>query len=171
MSGYLSHPPDLGVSIMPKGVSLELTEDGRPKREGGHLSNLYGWWWGIPVTSPDPELSYQLARFITSKEFQIEECSRFGMFPIRRDVLDDLGKAFDQEWKQTIFQATKLQFQSGAKELPRLSQWAQMGKNYLDAWYDISVEKKQIKLKEISGSLKDYAQKNQAILSSSQAEK
>jgi ABC-type glycerol-3-phosphate transport system substrate-binding protein len=171
MTGYLSHPSDLGVSIMPKGVSLELTSDGRLKREGGHLSNLYGWWWGTPVTSPDPELSYQLARFITSREFQIEECSRFGMFPIRKDVLDDLGEAFDQEWKQTIFHATKLQFESGTKELPRLSQWAQMGKNYLDAWYDISVEKKQIKLKEISGSLKDYAQKNQAILSSSQAEK
>jgi hypothetical protein len=171
MTGYLSRPSDLGVSIMPKGVSLELTEDGIPKREGGHLSNLYGWWWGIPVTSPDAELSYRLARFITSREFQIEECSRFGMFPIRKDVLDDLGKAFDQEWKQTIFQATRLQFESGTKELPGLSRWAQMGKNYLDAWYDISVEKKLIKPKEISGSLKDYAQKNQVILSSSQAEK
>jgi len=170
MTGYLSDPSDLGVSIMPKGVSSELTEDGQPKREGGHFSNLYGWWWGIPVTSPDPELSYKLARFITSKRNQIEECSRFGMFPVRNDVLDDLGQAFDEGWKQQIFKATRLQFENGTKEFPRLKEWPRIGKNYLDAWYDISVERKFIKKEEIAGSLKDYARINQDILSTLQAE-
>lgn len=171
MSGYLSDPSDLGVSIMPKGVSLELTEEGKAQRKGGHTSNLYGWWWGIPKTSPDPELSYKLARFITSRENQIEECSRFGMFPVRNDVLDDLAQAFDEEWKQQIFKASRLQFESGTKELPRLEKWPQIGKNYLDAWYDISVKRKAIKREKISGSLKDYAKINQAIISSIQAEK
>jgi len=170
MSGYLSDPSDLGVSIMPQGVSLELTQDGQPKREGGHTSNLYGWWWGIPRTSPDRELSYKLARFITSKENQIEECSRFGMFPVRNDVLDDLGQAFDEEWKQQIFKTSRLQFESGTKEFPRLKEWPRIGKNYLDAWYDISVKRKLVKREEISGSLKDYARINQAIISSFQAE-
>ncbi len=170
MTGYLSDPSDMGVSIVPQGVSLELTEDGKVQREGGHTSNLYGWWWGIPKTSPDPELSYKLARFITSKENQIEECSRFGMFPVRNDVLDDLGQAFDEEWKQQIFKVSRFQFESGTKEFPRLKEWPQIGKNYLDAWYDISVKRNEIKRDEISGSLKDYAKTNQDILSSFEAE-
>jgi len=170
MTGYLSDPSDLGVSIMPQGVSLELAEDGKVQRKGGHFSNLYGWWWGIPVTSPDPELSYELARFITSKENQIEECSRFGMFPVRNDVLDDLAQAFDEEWKQQIFKTTRLQFENGTKEFPRLKEWPQIGKNYLDAWYDISVKRKVVKREEISRSLKDYVRINQAILSSFEAE-
>jgi ABC-type glycerol-3-phosphate transport system substrate-binding protein len=170
MTGYLVDPSDLGVSIMPKGASLELTEAGLPQREGGHLSNLYGWWWGIPVTSPDPELSYKLARFITSRENQIKECSRFGMFPVRNDVLDDLVQAFDEEWKRQVFEVSRLQFETGTKELPRLRGWSQIGKNYLDAWYDISVKGNEIKTEEISGSLKDYAKINQSILSSSEAE-
>jgi len=170
MTGYLSDPSDLGVSIMPKGVSLELAQDGQPQREGEHFSNLYGWWWGIPVTSPHPELSYKLARFITNRKNQIEECSRFGMFPVRNDVLDDLAQAFDEEWKQQIFKTSRLQFESGTKEFPRLEKWPQIGKNYLDAWYDISVKRNLLNREEISGSLKDYAKTNQAIVSSIQAE-
>ena len=62
------------------------------------------------------------------------------------------------------------QVKSGTKEFPRLKEWPKMGKNYLDAWYDVCVGKKQFKREEISGSLKDYAQTNQTILSSSEAE-
>jgi len=171
MTGYLPDPSDMGISILPKGVSLELTEDGVPEREGGHISNLYGWWWGIPITSPHPRLSYKLARFITSRENQIEECSRFGMFPIRIDVMDDLNRAFDEEWKQRIFEVSQLQFERGTKESPRLRNWPQVGKNYLDAWYDICVKRRLTKREEIFRSLKDYARKNQAIISSVQAEK
>jgi len=170
MTGYLLDPEDMGVSIMPKGISLDLTEEGQPQREGGHFSNLYGWWWGIPVTSPDPELSYKLARFITSKENQIEECSRFGMYPVRNDVIDNLEQAFDAPWKQEIFRVSRLQFEKGTEATPQLTQWPQIGKNYLDAWYEISVDKKLLKRKEIAKSLDKYAQLNQTILSSAQAE-
>ena len=170
MTGYLSDPSDMRVSVMPKGVSLELTGEGLPKREGGHYSNLYGWWWGIPVTSPDPELSYRLARFITSRENQIEECSRFGMFPVRKDVLDDLAEAFDEQWKREIFEASRKQFDIGTKELPRLKQWPRVGKNYLDAWYDISVKRRTVERDTISSALEHYARINQDIVSSSEAE-
>ena len=170
MSGYLLDPEDMGISIMPKGVSLDLTEKGQPQREGEHFSNLYGWWWGIPVTSPDPKLSYKLARFITSKENQIEECSRFGMYPVRNDVIDNLEQAFDVPWKQEIFKISRLQFESGTEETPQLIQWPQIGKNYLDAWYEIAVDKKLLKRTEITKALNKYAQLNQTILSSAQAE-
>jgi len=171
MTGYLLDPEEMGVSIMPKGVSLDLTEEGQARREGGHFSNLYGWWWGIPVTSPDPKLSYKLARFITSKANQIEECSRFGMYPIRLDVIDNLEQAFDASWKQEIFRVSRLQFESGTEATPQLTQWPQIGKNYLDAWYEIAVDKRLLEGKEIAKTLDKYAQFNQAILSSAQAEK
>lgn len=170
MSGYLLDPDDMGVSIMPKGVSLDLTEEGQPQREGGHFSNLYGWWWGIPITSPDPKLSYELARFITSKENQIEECSRFGMYPIRTDVIDNLEQAFDAFWKQEIFKVSRLQFESGTQTTPQLTQWPRIGKNYLDAWHEIAVDKKLLKRGEIAKALNKYAQLNQTILSSAQTE-
>ncbi len=170
MTGYLSDPSDMGVAIMPRGVSLELTSQGRPLREGGHISNLSGWWWGIPVTSPDPEFSYKLARFITSRENQMEECSRFGMFPIRQDLLENLAQAFDEEWKRVVFRNTRLQFQMGTQELPRVEEWPRMGKNYLDAWYDISVKAKTVEREEICRRLEHYAKINQAILSSSRTE-
>ena len=170
MSGYLLDPEDMGVSIVPKGISLDLTEEEQPQREGGHFSNLYGWWWGIPVTSPDPMLSYELARFITSKENQIEECSRFGMYPVRKDVIDNLEQAFDAPWKQAIFKISRLQFEKGTEAAPQLTQWPQIGKNYLDAWYEIAVDKKLLRTKEITKALDKYAQLNQTILSSAQAE-
>jgi ABC-type glycerol-3-phosphate transport system substrate-binding protein len=170
MTGYLSDPSDMRVSVLPKGVSLELTGEGLPKREGKHSSNLYGWWWGIPITSPDPELSYRLARFITSRENQIEECSRFGMFPVRKDVLDDLAEAFDEQWKREIFGVSRKQFDIGTKELPRLKQWPRVGKNYLDAWYDISVKRRIVERDKISSALEHYARINKDIVSSSEAE-
>ncbi len=170
MTGYLSDPEDMGISIMPQGISLDLTEEGRPEREGGHFSNLYGWWWGIPVTSPDPKLSYKLARFITSQENQIEECSRFGMYPVRKDVIDNLEQAFDASWKQEIFRVSRLQFDSGTQAAPQLSQWPRIGKNYLDAWYEIAVDKRLLRRSEIAKSLIKYAQLNQTILSSAKAE-
>jgi len=170
MTGYLLDPEDMGLSIMPKGMSLDLTDQRQPRREGGHFSNLYGWWWGIPVTSPDPELSYRLARFITSKETQAEECSRFGMYPVRNDVIDDLDQAFDAPWKREIFRVSRLQFDSGTQAAPQLAQWPQIGKNYLDAWYEIAVDKQLLNSKEISKALEKYAQLNQTILSSSPAQ-
>jgi len=170
MSGYLSDPSDMRVSVLPKGVSLELTGEGLPEREGGQSSNLYGWWWGIPITSPDPDLSYRLARFITSRENQIEECSRFGMFPVRKDVLDDLAQSFDERWKREIFEISRQQFDVGTKELPRLKQWPRVGKNYLDAWYDVSVTRRIVESRKLSHALEAYARINQDILSSPKAE-
>jgi ABC-type glycerol-3-phosphate transport system substrate-binding protein len=171
MLGYLSDPEDMGITIMPAGVSLELDENGNPKREGFHKSNFYGWWWGIPVTSPDPELSYKLARFITSYQNQIEECTRFGMFPVRLDILDNIQNAFDSEWKQKIFEVSKAQFEKGTENIPNVSQWPQIQKNYLDAWYDIAVSQQETHRGKIIQGLEKYAEVNQNLLSSVSTER
>jgi len=150
---------------------LELRADGKPVREGFHKSNFYGWWWGIPVTSPDPALSYKLARFITSYQNQIEECTRFGMFPVRKDILDNIQKAFDSEWKQKIFEVTRAQFEQGTESTPDVSPWPQIQKNYLDAWYDLAVNQHSVNREMITQGIEKYARLNQSILSSVSAER
>ncbi|MFH1335731.1 MAG: extracellular solute-binding protein [Candidatus Zixiibacteriota bacterium] len=166
MLGYLSDPEDMGVAVMPKGVSLETDPKGKPKREGFPESNFYGWWWGIPVTSPDPLLSYRLARFITSYQNQIVECTRFGMFPVRRDILDNIGNAFDSEWKKRVFEVTRAQFERGTEDIPEAVAWPQIGKNYLDAWYEIAVNQHITPREKIRLRLEKYAKLNQDLLSS-----
>jgi ABC-type glycerol-3-phosphate transport system substrate-binding protein len=166
MLGYLSDPEDMGVAIMPKGVSLEIDPKGKPKKEGFPKSNFYGWWWGIPITSPDPLLSYRLARFVTSYQNQIEECTRFGMFPVRRDILDNIESAFDSEWKKRVFEVTRAQFERGTEDLPEAIAWPQIGKNYLDAWYDIAVNQHNPQREKIRLRLEKYAKLNQDLLTS-----
>lgn len=171
MTGYLKEPEDLGIAIMPMGVSLEIGSSGIPKRKGEHKSNLYGWWWGIPKTSPSPLLSYKLARFITNKVNQIEECSRFGMFPVRVDVTKEISKIFFKDWKREIFEVSQKQFEKGTKPSPSLLSLPLLNKNYLDAWYEIAVEKKLTDRKEIKSILKKYAQKNKEILNLGKTER
>jgi ABC-type glycerol-3-phosphate transport system substrate-binding protein len=171
MMGYLSDPEDMGIAVMPGGVSLESDQEGNPKRKGFHKSNFYGWWWGIPVTSPDPVLSYKLARFITNYQNQIQECTRFGMFPIRKDILDNIGDAFDSEWKQRVFEVTKSQFEIGTENIPNISQWPQIQKNYLDAWYDIAAGQHNPQRETIIKGLKKYVRINQNLLIHSPAQR
>jgi hypothetical protein len=141
MAGYLIDPTDMGTAIMPQGMSLEVDADGNPVRVGTHASNFAGWWWGIPVTSPDPELSYKLARFITNYENHRKECSIFGMMPVRNDVYEDLGSAFKDAWMQDVFKTGLAQFEAGVLDPPIATNVAQMGSIWRKAWYDIVTEK------------------------------
>jgi maltose-binding protein MalE len=137
MAGYLVEPDDMGTAIMPKGVSLELDADGKPVREGMHASNFSGWWWGIPATSPDPELSYELIRFITNPEWHLKESSTFGMMPVRSDVYDDLAGAFPEAWMQGVFETAVAQYGETVVEYPQVATFSDIGQNYRNAWYDI----------------------------------
>jgi ABC-type sugar transport system permease subunit/maltose-binding protein MalE len=163
MTGKLKNPEDMGIAIMPEGVSLELDSSGRPLRKGGHKSNLSGWCWGIPVTTPDPELSYDLAMWLSNYENQIAESSTFGMMPVRKDVVKKLGEAFKEEWKQNIFEAGITQLDAGVEELPTILEWPSMSQIYLDAWYDLVVNSSDLDLSRIDTELEPYANKIQAI--------
>ncbi len=140
MTGYLVEPDDMGVAIMPKGVSLELNENGEPVRQGSHASQLAGWWWGIPTSTPDPELSYELARWITNAENHAKESQTFGMMPIRKDIVENLNGTFKEDWMQEVFDVANRQIKAGVKPLPQITQWPEVGQLYLDAWYDIVVD-------------------------------
>ncbi|MGE5856134.1 MAG: ABC transporter substrate-binding protein, partial [Syntrophaceae bacterium] len=95
MPGYLKDPEDMGVATMPLAVSFELNPDGTYKKVGSKKISTGGWWWGIPKTSPDKALAYQLARFVTNRDNQSVECSKFGMIPVRKDIINNLSDAFE----------------------------------------------------------------------------
>jgi len=137
LAGYLTDPDDQAVAMVNMGVSLELDADGNPVREGSHTSNFTGWWWGIPVTSPDAQKSYELARFITNAEWHGKECATFGMMPVRNDIYADLAGAFPEEWMQTVFDTSLAQMDEGTVRHPAVPTIADISQLYRNAWYDI----------------------------------
>ena len=90
MPGYLADPDDMGVAIMPQGASLEL-KDGQPAVTGSHASYSNGWYWMIPKTAPNPELSLALIEFITSDKYHMAEAKTFGIMPVTNYVLNNLS--------------------------------------------------------------------------------
>lgn len=143
LDGYLEDPDDMAVAIMPQGVSLALDSQGDYVRQGSRDSLKTGWWWGVPSTSPDPKLSYELARHITGKEFHLEEATRFGMLPIRKDVAAELDRLKDdpeRRWMGDVFDTARRQFDAGVEELPTLAAWPAIESVWLDAWFEIVVQ-------------------------------
>ncbi|MEQ8187280.1 MAG: extracellular solute-binding protein [Candidatus Eremiobacterota bacterium] len=170
MTGKLKNADDMGIAIMPEGVSLELDGSGKPLRTGGHKSNLSGWCWGIPVTTPDPDLSYELAMWLSDYENQIAESSTFGMMPVRKDVVEKLKESFKEEWKRNIFEAGIKQLAAGVEELPAVLEWPSMGQVYLDAWYGIVVNSSVSGSAAIIAELKPYEDKVKAAGSEQEKE-
>jgi ABC-type glycerol-3-phosphate transport system substrate-binding protein len=140
MPGYMKNPEDMGLALMPQGVSFELTRDGKYKMTGERKITTGGWWWGIPKTAPYPQLAYKLERFITSHEIQAQECSRFGMMPVRKDILNNLGEVFERGWVGDIFMKSAEQIQiNDLTTIPLSPHYSDIGRNVIDAWYGICV--------------------------------
>ncbi len=138
MEGYLSEPDDMGTAIMPKGVSFNIDFDsGQPLFTGEHGSNLSSWWWGIPYTGPAPELSYKIARWITNYENHKTECNRFGILPIRQDIVDNLSEAFDKEWKKEVIETAYNQLNHKVITFPSVSNWNDVSDEWLNIWNTI----------------------------------
>ncbi len=133
MQGYLKNPADMAMAIQPKGVSLEI-KDGKPARTGGHYSRISGWWWGIPKTSPDPALSYQLARWITSPAVHSEESATFGFMPVTKEVMNNLEKYYQEPWKREVFAMTQRQIATGVISLKTVSMWPGIEQKWLEIW-------------------------------------
>ena len=160
MTGYLVDPDEMAVAVMPAGASLEIA-DGAPVRMGDHASQLGGWSWGIPTSTPDANLSYDLARYITNAENHAKEASTFGMMPVRKDIMANLGDSFDQAWIQDVFNNAVNQLGQNVTKLPVDARWPEIGQLYNDAWYDIVVNNNN---SDIEATLKTYADKAAEIL-------
>jgi ABC-type glycerol-3-phosphate transport system substrate-binding protein len=167
MRGSLKEPDDLGFAIMPLGVSFTLDNTGRPEWSGSRRAATTGWGWGVPGHFARPELSWRLARFITSYANHLEESRTFGMMPVRKDILQDLNPAFPEEWMRQLFNVSYQQLGLNRPEgLFVLPNYGDFGKNYLDAWYHIVVdgnygEKGKVEREFIAGQIRQRFLKRQ----------
>jgi ABC-type glycerol-3-phosphate transport system substrate-binding protein len=140
LEGYLSDPDDMGVAVMAAGSSVELNKNGEIVRQGSRSITTGGWWWGIPADASNPTLSYQLASYITNTENQVQECNRFGMIPVRKDILSDMSMMFGGEWIKGVYEASfkQLVYNKGTI-IPTNPHYTEISVLYLDAWKDIIV--------------------------------
>ncbi|MBD3346693.1 MAG: extracellular solute-binding protein [Chitinivibrionales bacterium] len=141
MPGYMADPEDMGFVVVPKALSFALDKNGHPLYEGSREISTGGWWWGIPETSPHKELAYSFIRFMTSKEIQAKESSKFGMIPVRKDILMNLPNVFEEGWVGDIFKVSVEQIKiNELTTVPLIRQYSQLAQLYVDAWYTLSVE-------------------------------
>ena len=142
LQGYLDDPADMGIAVMPAGGSLQLNELGDPLRSGSRAITTGGWWWGVAASSSDTRAAYRLARHITSVNNQIQGCTRFGMIPVRKDILSDITMMFGGGWVTRIYEASFHQLMHNASTaIPDHPAFGQIADLYLDAWFDLAVQR------------------------------
>jgi ABC-type glycerol-3-phosphate transport system substrate-binding protein len=145
MPTYLPDTTDMGLCIMPQAVSFTLDNGGAPIVAGDRAISSGGWWWGVPKTSPNPQLAYKLARFMTSKAVQAEECTKFGMLPVRKDILSNLPETYNEGWVGEIFKVSVDQIKINMDKeqintVPLVKEYSQVAQNLIETWYKLCVE-------------------------------
>lgn len=141
MTGYLKNPDDMAVSIMPKGVSLELDESGKPLRSGDHYSSTNGWWWGVPSSCSDKETALDLIRLITSLDFHKRESLTFGMLPVRKDIYESLDILIDEPWQREVFSIGLEQYNNYGIIAPTHREYTAISSIIREAWFNIIIKK------------------------------
>ncbi len=138
MPGFLANPEDMGVALMPRGNSLMMNGRGDALREGRHSVGTRGWWWGVTRQSRNKSLAFQLAHQLSSTGNQIQECSAFGMVPVRQDLLGELGLMFGGGWTSDLFQTASQQLvENRFTVVPLVEEFTDISRNYADAYQEL----------------------------------
>lgn len=138
MPGFLANPEDMGVALMPKGVSMQLDARGAALREGRRSVGTRGYWWGVTKQSRNRGLAYKLAHYLSNTGNQILESSSFGMIPVRQDLLGELGLMFGGGWTSEVFQTASRQLvENRFTVVPLIEEFTDLGANYLAAYGEI----------------------------------
>ena len=84
--------------------------------------------------------SYKLACWITNTDNQMDGCSSYGMVPVRKDMLGDISLMFGGGWITNVFNTAFAQLvENRYTTTPLTPKYGEVGKNYIEAWYDICV--------------------------------
>ena len=140
LEGFLREPADLGVSRVPRGVSLDL-ERGRVARAGDPNAAISGLWWGIPRSAPEKDLAFDLVEHLSDREFQVAWARTFGRLPARRDLLGEIDLVFEPEWQFAIARVAKHQAIDRGRPLPAASRWRKNEAALVAAWREGCVGK------------------------------
>lgn len=143
LNGYLKHPEDMGVATIPRACSVDLDASGIPLRIGSKSISTGGWWWAIPADVPDSRAAWEFISFITGTSAQIQESTRFGMIPVRKDILGDMAVIFGGGWISVIYETSLKQLMhNGYTSLPQNPNFSSINNCYLDLVDEILVAKK-----------------------------
>lgn len=126
-----------GVSFVAVPPAGDLSWPGLAEGDTGAPGG--GWWWGIPAGDTDAQLGYELARFLTSAEVHAEECRRFGMMPVRRDLAADLVGTFPDPVVRRLMEVS---FDAWIGHHPKaaLEKGREIGEGY-DRWREAMVRR------------------------------
>lgn len=129
-------PENMGIAVMPQGCSIELSDSGDALRRGRHAVSTGGWWWGIPADAPEAELAFRFLEYLTGAEVQKKECGRFGLIPVRIDLMMDPPDFFKSGAMQQVFELSKYQLTNNSiNSVPVVRDYGALEGVYLDAWY------------------------------------
>ncbi|MFC1584374.1 extracellular solute-binding protein [Fibrobacterota bacterium] len=131
--GYVKNPADLDFALTPAAVPLNDKFDGSRRISTG------GWLWGIGSQSKKAELAMELIRFITSNQNQIGETERFGMIPVRKDILGR-SAPFKDDWKVRVFNTSSRQLRTNRSNyLPHVEGFEKLEKQYIAVWKKVVI--------------------------------
>lgn len=136
--GLLKDPSDLGVAFIPSAYSFGLDQDGEPLHEGTRSITTNSWWWAIPYNSSNTILSYKLAKFITDTVSQVNECKRYGIIPVRKEIVNEMSSLFKEQWIKDIFETAFAQILfNGTANAGISAHYDKIGNLYVELWNDI----------------------------------
>ncbi len=142
MPGYVKDPSDLAFAKIPSGVALNMDKDGKPLYRGAQTNTTGGWWWGIPATADEKELGYKFIQYVTSKKIQAEEISKFGILPVRKDLVFRLPEVFTEGWVGEAFKVSSEQMKlNGSTVVPLIKDYPSLANIYIGLWYDVVIKK------------------------------
>jgi ABC-type glycerol-3-phosphate transport system substrate-binding protein len=132
---------DIGLSRMPRGVSLEL-KNRFPERAGDPWSARGGHWWCVPTGSPDPRLALDIMRHVTAPVFQAEAARTLGWIPTRADLVDDLSNVISRPDEFALARPAMRQLYDFGRPLPGSARWPDAGDAFARAWEDACVRRR-----------------------------
>lgn len=136
--GMLKNPSDIAVALIPSACSVELDDRSEPVRVGTRSIRTSGWWWAIPYNASSIMLSYRLAGFITDTSSQLNECTHYGLIPVRKEVLSNMAGLVKEPWMKDAFEVAFRQLvHNGTASMRDYPNSEKIRTLYIDLWYTV----------------------------------